>query len=986
MAERTVKVVLQIKDDFSVALKSYEQGLGRAEKASKDLEGAAKKTGSSLKDFNGKLEAIASIWAVRQAFGFLEDLTALGQQSKIASATFEALAGSADIAAVRLEALRKATGNTVDDLTLMNSSNKLLQMGLAQNTEDLARFTEIATKLGRAMGTDVNTSLENFALLLANNSYLRLDTFGISSAKVRERVKELKEEIEGLDTSAAFMQATLEEGEKALNRLGDAAEAGETSFARLQAELGNFAVELGEAAASGLEMGAMIVEVGVALADSTLTFEEFIMALRGASSDEIRQHMEERKAEVELIQRVSDAYKDLSQTIEDEFGFSLNIPVQQLAHYIDMLQEARSSNSGITDEELVKTFVGQTPDLAAVPDVAERMLLLTLQQLEAEDKINARLQAQRDLRNFLIQSGSDLLVNLSQQMLAAQEAAEIEKQRAEAYAKISELSAIGARAFNLASSLQTGTLFDARGFDQLQKYTTEMDRMFKDVEKMHEKGLITDEDLAYARQLTEESAQWLRNAEEYGRSLGDTYSTKLDTLLERGERFFNKSRMLGDILTIAPQDAEIVSGYANQAQVIYGEMQELAKEGLVDEDEVAHAKMVADEMARMNDEAQKAANAVNTMSLKQLLGEGSGGVAGEITDMVLGKLRDMGYSEEQLAAAQQKMDLETGRKTDLSLAMDQQFAPLLAQIADTFGPEMAAQAAERFAATLKVTQQQGVTGQNQLDMLYTAIGYKFGGEGQQFEVRPGDTPSSVAERTGLSVDEVIAIASNTGTARGLQPGQYSAGPGLVSLNNAVVNPALNNQFFGLPPDANAYYGMTPDIAGSMYGTSMLGFGAGIGGAGGGMGNMYGAPMAGAMMGGSLPVGAGLPTPFNTFGVFGEFGAGLGGAEGGPDAQGQADEDFAAMHEQLLDAKQAADELAASIGEVQHPIRDARDQTELFIQELDVLAAKSITVTVHAELLMDAQLKSLLAAVRGNGGRMPGADPRVPADPGGFGVS
>lgn len=984
MAERTVKVVLQIKDDFSVALKSYEQGLGRAEKASKNLEGAAKKTGSSLKDFNGKLEAIASIWTVRQAFGFLEDLTALGQQSKIASATFEALAGSADIAAARLEALRKATGNTVDDLTLMQSSNKLLQMDLAQNTEDLARFTEIATKLGRAMGTDVNTSLENFALLLANNSYLRLDTFGISSAKVRERVKELKEEIEGLDTSTAFMQATLEEGEKALNRLGAAAEAGETSFERVRVELGNFAVELAEAAAGGLEMGAMMLETFDAITEGTLTIEEFIMALRGASSAEIRQHMEERtaaaEAEANALQRTSAIYKEYRAELE-----FLGLSHAEFAKHIAEL-ERMTSNPLIKDADWIKAYVGINPDLAGYGEMAERMLLLTVQQLEAEDKINARLQAQRDLRNFLVQSGSDLLVNLSQQMLAAQEAAEIEKQRAETYAKISELSAVGAQAFNLASGLQTGTLFDARGFDQLQKYTTEIDRMFKDVEKMHEKGLITDEDLAYARQLTEESAQWLRNAEEYGRSLGDTYSTKLDTLLERGERFFNKSRMLGDILTIAPQDAEIISGYANQAQVIYGEMQELAKEGLVDEDEVAHAKMVADEMARMNDEAQKAANAVNTMSLKQLLGEGSGGVAGEITDMVLGKLRDMGYSEEQLAAAQQKMDLETGRKTDLSLAMDQQFAPLLAQIADTFGPEVAAQAAERFAATLKVTQQQGVTGQNQLDMLYTAIGYKFGGEGQQFEVRPGDTPSSVAERTGLSVDEVIAIASNTGTARGLQPGQYSAGPGLVSLNNAVVNPALNNQFFGLPPDANAYYGITPDIAGSMYGTSMLGFGAGAGGDMGGMGSMYSAPMAGAMMGGSLPVGAGLPTPFNTFGVFGEFGAGLGGAEGGPDAQGRADEDFAAMHEQLSDAKQAADELAASIGEVQHPIRDARDQTELFIQELDILAAKSINIKVHAELLMDAQLKSLLAAVRGNGGRMPGADPRVPADPGGFGVS
>ena len=41
------------------------------------------------------------------------------------------------------------------------------------------------------MGNGATESMENFALMLANQSILRLDSFGISSGKVTARIEEL---------------------------------------------------------------------------------------------------------------------------------------------------------------------------------------------------------------------------------------------------------------------------------------------------------------------------------------------------------------------------------------------------------------------------------------------------------------------------------------------------------------------------------------------------------------------------------------------------------------------------------------------------------------------------------------------------------------------------------------------------------------------------------------------------------------------------
>jgi len=163
--------------------------------------------------------------------------------------TFDALTDSIGEASTSmLDDLRSATNAMVADADLMASANQFMSMGLADSADQASELAEMATRLGMAMGGDATESMENFALMLANQSIPRLDSFGISSGKVSERIAELQAATEGLSREQAFMQAVAEQGAVAMERLGDAGMEGPAAMmARLQATMDNLKTSMGTA-------------------------------------------------------------------------------------------------------------------------------------------------------------------------------------------------------------------------------------------------------------------------------------------------------------------------------------------------------------------------------------------------------------------------------------------------------------------------------------------------------------------------------------------------------------------------------------------------------------------------------------------------------------------------------------------------------------------------------------------------------------------
>jgi hypothetical protein len=220
----TLQAVLKFKDESKRGIQSAEKGFDK-------LSDTVKTAGI----------AIAGVFAADKVL----DMAKMGAQAERIERRFGAFAQAAGGAEAVLAAFQRGAGGAASQMDAMASSSQLLQMGLVSNTAEMERVVTMATRLGDQTQS-VTDRVENFALLLANQSLPRLDSFGISSGKVRTRIKELQEATEGMTRETAFMTAVMEEGAGSLDILGPRVDDNAASFERMEAKLADLAVTIGQ--------------------------------------------------------------------------------------------------------------------------------------------------------------------------------------------------------------------------------------------------------------------------------------------------------------------------------------------------------------------------------------------------------------------------------------------------------------------------------------------------------------------------------------------------------------------------------------------------------------------------------------------------------------------------------------------------------------------------------------------------------------------
>lgn len=243
MGNYTVSVTLEGNDQLTPTLKNANRELG-------NMSESTDKTKSGYDSLKGAVTMFGAALAASQIAEKVVELYNLGTAANNAQNTFYQLSGGATAAEATLTKLRAATGGIVDDMTLMNGANKLFAMNLAQSGDEAAKLTELAVKLGGAMGNGAAESIENFSMMIANRSIERLDSFGIASGRVRERVEELKKS--GMGMEEAFSFAVLEEGRKSLERLGSAAETSGAPVERMLTGINNLLQDVGQNVATAV--------------------------------------------------------------------------------------------------------------------------------------------------------------------------------------------------------------------------------------------------------------------------------------------------------------------------------------------------------------------------------------------------------------------------------------------------------------------------------------------------------------------------------------------------------------------------------------------------------------------------------------------------------------------------------------------------------------------------------------------------------------
>lgn len=175
------------------------------------------------------------------------DTFKLAEEARTVTSSFTNLSGSANIAKINLQAMQRATRGLISDTEQMQIANQLLGMSIVQTDQQLEQVVGVSRRLGKEFrGIGAKEAADEFALMIANMSKERLDTFGISSGNVTKRIAELKATTEGMTKEQAFFQATMEEAEKTMQRLGPEINTASDEVARLGAAFANFRVFLGK--------------------------------------------------------------------------------------------------------------------------------------------------------------------------------------------------------------------------------------------------------------------------------------------------------------------------------------------------------------------------------------------------------------------------------------------------------------------------------------------------------------------------------------------------------------------------------------------------------------------------------------------------------------------------------------------------------------------------------------------------------------------
>lgn len=256
-----IGLIAEFQDkQFREGAKRYIKAQDDLEAATKDMSKAVEKSSKSIDDLGGDMEEgglaalnlAAQMAIVSQAMGVVKDLAGKGLELAKLGATaerieerFAAFAEEVGGAEAMLEAFQEGAGGAASKMEAMQSASQLIQMDLVNTTAEMEELVTIAVRLGDQTQT-VTQRTENFALMMANQSLPRLDSYGISSGVVRNRIQELQAATEGLTREEAFSIAVREEAGKSLEILGERTVDTAMTFEIMEARMADAKVELGK--------------------------------------------------------------------------------------------------------------------------------------------------------------------------------------------------------------------------------------------------------------------------------------------------------------------------------------------------------------------------------------------------------------------------------------------------------------------------------------------------------------------------------------------------------------------------------------------------------------------------------------------------------------------------------------------------------------------------------------------------------------------
>lgn len=621
--EATIKI--KATDEFSTVLAKYNQAMGTADNNNRKVAASNKDAEGSFRGLQTAIGGAVAAIGIQQVIQFAEGFNQLGVEVHANRVIFNQLAGEIGGAETVLQNLRRTTGGVVSDLDLMAGASQLLRLNIVDNNEDLGELTSMIQKL-KSPTESTTDAIQNFALMLSNESLLRLDSFGISSANVKRRMDELGQ---------SFREATMAEMAGAVERLGEAGNVAETGLAKLQIRLENFWNQAAENFAIGVEATISGVQ---AMADY----------FSGNADWQIAQ------------QEQNAAFVEAGTNAAEEF-------IGGYAAAIDPLMQ-----------EQLRTFAERYAGILETVGGADRLANRDQQVLDLAREVfqMGQLSPESDLfRQF------DFLANMVE---GHRELLRVEQER-----------------------------------------TAENERQFA----------LAQSELMVRQREADEFSGWIREQQQ---------AAAFDPALEAWQRLngiqHGATGRIGNQSLFSASDAAEAQRLLNQYEAFMEAAQD--NPGLLTEEQLALLKEGASQVREMANDIERGAEAFANMSLTEMLGTGSGGALGEMTDQLTRAMEAAGRTADEIAEMQRLADLASGRETNLSLGFDS----FLNNTAAGMGAEQQLQMMQNLAASMPLLRMNNISDQMFTNDFWMERLAGYGGNGK---MAMNFDPESLMETMGM---------------------------------------------------------------------------------------------------------------------------------------------------------------------------------------------------------------------------------------------
>lgn len=236
MTNKELSIILRLRDEASKRLEGVRGNLQRFANFWK-------------KNWLGITAAItASIMALRKAWEMME----LGAKVEQQKQAFENLASSLGMSSEKIiKDLREMSGETMSTAEIMGKASQAMILGI--DPTKLAKMMEISRASARAFGKDVGFMFESIAIGVGRQSKLILDNLGIivSAGKAYETyaksIGKSAKELTEMERKQAFLNATLEAGDRILRQIDTSTMTNLEKMQRLKAQWEDFSVKIGQA-------------------------------------------------------------------------------------------------------------------------------------------------------------------------------------------------------------------------------------------------------------------------------------------------------------------------------------------------------------------------------------------------------------------------------------------------------------------------------------------------------------------------------------------------------------------------------------------------------------------------------------------------------------------------------------------------------------------------------------------------------------------